>query len=173
MMGQQGQEDGARFAVGFSYAGENHALVAPLAEELARCCGRQRVLFDRFHEAELARLDLDVYLPRLYRDETELIVVLLSPDYPNKRWCGLEWRWIRQLIVTHAQERIMLLRAGDPGDLSELGILAGDGFLDVSSRAAADISALILERMVQRGIRIPEAAGPGLESAMTAMKRGR
>jgi replicative DNA helicase len=166
-MGQQGQEDSARFAVGFSYAGEDRALVAPLAEELARCCGRQRVLFDRFHEAELARPDLDVYLPRLYRDETELIVVLLSPDYPNKRWCGLEWRWIRQLIVTHAQERIMLLRAGDPGDLSELGILAGDGYLDVSTRAAADISSRILERMVQRGIRIPEAAQPAL-TALTA-----
>ena len=155
-MGQQGQKDGARFAVGFSYAGENRALVAPLAEELARSYGRQRVLFDRFHEAELARPDLDVYLPRLYRDETELIVVLLSPDYPNKRWCGLEWRWIRQLIVGPAQERIMLLRVGDPGDLSELGILAGDGYLDVSARAATDISALILERMVQQGIRIPE-----------------
>jgi hypothetical protein len=76
-MGQQGQKDGARFGVGFSSAGENRALVAPLAEELARCCGEQRVLFDRFLEAELARPDLDVYLPRLYRDETELIVVLL------------------------------------------------------------------------------------------------
>ena len=159
-MGQQGQKDGARFAVGFSYAGEDRALVAPLAEELARRCGRERVLFDRFHEAELARLDLDVYLPRLYRDETELIVVLLSPDYPNKRWCGLEWRWIRQLIVTHAQERIMLLRVGDPGDLSELGILSGDGYLDMSARAAAEISALILERMVQQGVEIPEMADP-------------
>jgi replicative DNA helicase len=161
-MGQQGQEDGARFAVGFSYAGENRALVAPLAEELARRCGRERVLFDRFHEAELARPDLDVYLPRLYRDETELIVVLLSPDYPNKRWCGLEWRWIRQLIFNHAQERIMLLRVGDPGDLSELGILVGDGYLDVSARAAADISSRILERMVQQGIRIPKVAQPAL-----------
>ncbi len=162
MTGQQGQKAGARFAVGFSFAGEDRALVAPLAEELARRCGRQRVLFDRFHEAELARPDLDVYLPRLYRDETELIVVLLSPDYPNKRWCGLEWRWIRQLIVGPAQDPIMLLRIGDPGDLSELGILAGDGFLDVTTRAATEISALILERMVQRGIRLPEAAEPGL-----------
>ena len=161
-MGQQGQKDGARFAVGFSYAGEDRALVAPLAEELARRFGRQRVLFDRFHEAELARLDLDVYLPRLYRDETELIVVLLSPDYPNKRWCGLELRWIRQLICSPDKDRIMLLRVGDPGDLSELGILPGDGYLDVSARAATEISALILQRMVQRGIRIHEAADPGV-----------
>jgi hypothetical protein len=166
-MGQQGQNGGARFAVGFSYAGEDRALVAPLAEELARRCGRQRVMFDQFHEAELARPDLDVYLPKLYRDETELIVVLLSPDYPNKRWCGLEWRWIRQLMGSLAQERIMLLRVGDPGDLSELGILAGDGYLDVSARAASDISALILERMVQQGIWLPEAAEPGLTTLAT------
>jgi hypothetical protein len=160
--GQQGQKAGARFAVGFSFAGEDRALVAPLAEELARRCGRQRVLFDRFHEAELARPDLDVYLPRLYRDETELIVVLLSPDYPNKRWCGLEWRWIRQLIVGPAQDRIMLLRIGDPGDLSELGILPGDGYIDVTTRPATEISALILQRMSQQGIRIPEAVDPGV-----------
>jgi hypothetical protein len=161
-MGHQGQKDGARFAVGFSFAGEDRALVAPLAEELARRCGRDRVLFDRFHEAELARLDLDVYLPRLYRDETELIVVLLSPDYPNKRWCGLELRWIRQLICSPDKDRIMLLRVDDPGDISELGILPGDGYLDVSARAATEISALILQRMVQRGIRIPKVADPGV-----------
>jgi hypothetical protein len=89
-MGQQRRTGAARFAVGFSYAGEDRALAAPLAEALARRCGRQRVLFDLFHEAELARHDLDVYLPRLYRDETELIVVQLSADYPSKRWCGLE-----------------------------------------------------------------------------------
>jgi hypothetical protein len=103
-----------------------------------------------------------VYLPRLYRDDTELIVVLLSPDYPNKRWCGLELRWIRQLISSPDKDRIMLLRVGDPGDLSELGILPGDGYLDVSARAATEISALILQRMVHRGIRIHEAADPGV-----------
>jgi hypothetical protein len=47
----------------------------------------------------------------------------------------------------------MLLRVGNPGDLPELGILAGDGYLDVTARAAADISTLTLERMMQRGSR--------------------
>ncbi|MEI6110594.1 MAG: hypothetical protein WCP63_02810 [Cyanobium sp. ELA712] len=56
----------------------------------------------------------------------------------------------------------MLLRVGDPGELSELVILTGEGYLDVTDRAAAEISALILERMVQRGVRIPEAADPGV-----------
>jgi len=98
--------------------------------------------------------------------------VLLSPDYPNKRWCGLEWRWIRQLILGPAQDRIMLLRIGNPGDLSDLGIFAGDGYLDMTARAAAEISALILERMAQVGVAIPEAVDPGLEFNLAAMLRG-
>jgi len=144
-----------RFAVGFSYAGEERQRVAPLAERLARRLGKERVLFDRFHEAELARPDLDVYLPRLYRDHTALIVVVLSPDYGRKRWCGLEWRWIRQLILESAQERIMLLRLGDPGDLSELGIVAGDGYLDIARRPAAEVAARIEERLRQAGVALP------------------
>jgi len=152
---------GARFVVGFSYTAEDRALVAPLAEELACRCGRQRVLFDLFHEAVLARHDLDVYLPRLYRDETELIVEMLRPAYPSKRWYGLEWRWIRQLIVNHDQGQIMLLRVGNPGDLSDLGIVAGDGYPDVTGRPVGEISDLLSERMADQGIPIPEAADPG------------
>jgi tetratricopeptide (TPR) repeat protein len=140
---------GRRFTVGFSYAGEDRPVVAPVAERLAARLGRERLLFDKFHEAELARPDLDVYLPRLYRDQTELIVVVLSPDYPRKRWCGLEWRWIRQLILGADQERIMLLKIGNLGDLSELGIVAGDGYLDITSRPADAIAAAILERLGQ------------------------
>lgn len=134
--------------------------MAPLAERLARRLGKERVLFDRFHEAELARPDLDVYLPRLYRDHTTLIVVVLSPDYGRKRWCGLEWRWIRQLILESAQERIMLLRLGDPGDLSELGIVAGDGYLDIARRPAAEVAARIEERLLQAGIALPATEEP-------------
>lgn len=142
---------GRRFVVGFSYAGEDRPVVAPVAERLARRFGRERVLFDRFHEAELARTDLDVYLPRLYRDATDLIVVVLSPDYPRKRWCGLEWRWIRQLILNDAgQGQIMLLQIGDPGDLSDLGILSGDGYLDISRRSAEAIAAAIGQRLDQQ-----------------------
>jgi hypothetical protein len=103
--------------VGLSYAGEDQALVAPAAAALARCFGWQRALFDQDHQAELARPDLDVYLPMLYQDKTELIVVL---------------------------------RLGDPGDPSE-------------------ISARIPERTAQQGIKIPEAADPGMNSSVATL----
>jgi len=86
-------------------------------------------------------------------DTGQLIVVLLSQEYPRKRWCRLEWRWIRQLLVSPAQERIMLLRVGDPGDPSE-------------------ISARILGRKAQLGIPIPEAADPGLGSCVADLLAG-
>jgi hypothetical protein len=152
---------GRRFAVAFSYAGEDRARVAPLAEALAQRFGRQRVLYDRFHEAEFARPGLDVYLPPLYRDQSELIVVVLSPDYPRKAWCGLELRWIRQLLLGPGSERILLLSLGDPGDLSGLGLLPTDGYLEMSRRPTAEVVARILERLALQGVALQGVADPG------------
>lgn len=152
---------GRRFAVAFSFAGEDRLRVAPLAEALAERLGQGRVLYDRFHEAELARPGLDVYLPRLYLDQSELIVVVLSPDYPRKAWCGLELRWIRQLLPGPGNERIMLLSLGDPGDLSDLGLLPGDGYLEVSHRPAAEVVARILERLALQGLAPGAGKAPG------------
>src|SRR5438128_291491 len=83
------------------------------------------------YDAEFARPDLDVYLPGLYRIQSELIVVFLCPEYASKRWCGLEFRHIRQLIGTPDAARIMFLSFEEPGDLSALGILAGDGYIPI------------------------------------------
>ena len=152
---------GRRFAVAFSYAGEDRDRVAPLAEALAERFGRQRVLYDRFHEAEFARPNLDLYLPALYRDQSELIVVLLSPEYPRKAWCGLELRWIRQLLLGRGSERILLLSLGNPGDLSGLGLLPTDGYLEVSRRPTAEVVARILERLALQGEALQGVAVPG------------
>ena len=136
-----------RFRVALSFPGEHRALIAQVAEALATVVGRDRVLYDKFLEAELARVDLDVYLPRLYREESELIVLFLCAEYKAKRWCRLEWRHIRQLISTVDAGRILLLSFGWPGDLSELGILPGDGMADLTGRSAAEIAGLILTRL--------------------------
>jgi hypothetical protein len=144
--------------VALSYAGEDRPRVGPLAEALADTWGRQRVLYDKFHDAEFARPNLDVYLPQLYRDQADLIVVVLSPDYPRKVWCGLELRWIRQLILEGDAGRIMLLALGDPGDLSQLGILRGDGTLNIAALSPAATAARVNERLAQRGAAIPSPA---------------
>ena len=142
------------FRVALSFPGEHRSTVEPVAEALAASLGREQVLYDKFYEAEFARPDLDVYLPRLYREQSELIVILLCPEYAGKRWCRLEWRHIRQLIATVDAGRIMFLSVGSPGDLSEIGILPGDGYVDVADRPASEISGLIFQRF---GFREPKA----------------
>ena len=104
------------------------------------------MLYDKYHEAEFARLNLDVYLPDLYRSQSELIAIFLCPEYVNKKWCGLELRSIRQLISTPEVNRIMLLSFGPPGDLSSLGILDGDGSIDILERTPQQVAQEIVVR---------------------------
>lgn len=137
-----------RFKVALSFPGEQRTFVERVANDLASVMSRQRVLYDKYHEIEFARLDLDVYLPRLYREDAELIVVFLCPEYKAKRWCGLEWRHIRQNIGGPEASRVMFLSFGDPGDLSELGILKGDGYLNITRRTPQEVAENIRERLL-------------------------
>ncbi|MFC1748623.1 hypothetical protein ACFL2V_07430 [Pseudomonadota bacterium] len=142
-----------RFDVALSFPGEHRDYLQAVATHLSSEFSEARVLYDHYHDAEFARLDLDVYLPNLYRTESELIVIALCPEYANKRWCNLEWRQIRQLISTIDAERIMFLSMGDPGDLSDIGILSGDGYIDVTPHTPEAITAKIIKRLnINRGI---------------------
>jgi hypothetical protein len=80
-----------RFRIAFSFAGEKRDFVAKVAAILAKRFGESAILYDKFHEAEFARYDLGIYLPKLYRDESDLVVAVLCPDYDQKIWTGWEW----------------------------------------------------------------------------------
>jgi hypothetical protein len=61
-------------------------LRTPQTFNLAAAFGRDRVLYDKFHEAEFTRVGLDVDLPNLYRTQSELIALFL---YPHLLWATL------------------------------------------------------------------------------------
>lgn len=138
------------FEVALSFPGEERAFVEEVASYLAGHLGKERVLYDKFHEGRFAVLDLDVRLPELYRTSAELVVIVLCPDYAKKRWCRLEMRHIRQLIATDDQSRIMLLSRGDPGDLAPLGLTTGDGYLPADGKTPARVMEIILEELERR-----------------------
>jgi hypothetical protein len=89
-----------RFDVALSFPGEHRTFVEAVAARLSAVLGKEHVLYDKYYEAEFARLNLNVYLPKLYRTQSELIVVILCPEYEQKHWCKLEWRHIGNLIAT-------------------------------------------------------------------------
>ncbi|MCZ6682544.1 MAG: hypothetical protein O7B26_05115, partial [Planctomycetota bacterium] len=80
-----------RFRIAFSFAGEKRAFVSKVAAILAERFGEDDILYDEYHEAEFSRRDLALYLPKLYHEDAELVVVVVCPDYNRKDWTGLEW----------------------------------------------------------------------------------
>ena len=56
-----------RFRVALSFPGEHRGRVEKIAEALAGRLGRDKVLYDKWHAPEFNRLNLDVYLPKLYQ----------------------------------------------------------------------------------------------------------
>ena len=139
-------EGGKRFVIALSYPGTHRELAKQVVYALRQLTRlpREQILFDLFHEAELSRFDLDVYLPKLYADESELVVVFLGGDYEHSQWCGLEWRAIRQLIKERHGSQIMPMRL----DQSEVpGVYSTDGFMDIRNRDPEEIAARIVERL--------------------------
>src|SRR4051794_36052078 len=144
------------YQVSLSYAGEQRPLVAQVAANLAAVLGRERVFFDLYHEADLARLDLDVHLQRIYRERSRLVVAFLGGSYERKGWPGVvEWRAIPDLMLARESDPIMLLRADD-GEVS--GLLGIDHLVDVRHLDPAKIANLILDRL--RGLDEPSIALP-------------
>ena len=96
-----------RFQVALSFAGEHRNFVAGVAEQLRRNLGQNRVFYDRYYEAELARPNLDTYLMDLYREHADLIAIFLCANYTQKAWCGLEWRVVRDILKQRRESEIM------------------------------------------------------------------
>jgi hypothetical protein len=137
-----------RFRVALSFAGERRTYVAEVARRLAEVFGRDHILYDKYHEAEFARLNLDTYLQRLYRDDSDLIAVFLCKDYEHKDWCGLEWRVVRDLIKARREESVMPLRFDD----TEIpGVFSIDGYVSINDRPPEEMAALILKRLESVG----------------------
>lgn len=133
-----------RFSVALSFAGEHRALVGTLANLLASAIGRDRILYDEFLEAELARPNSDTYLQRLYHDESDLIVVFLSKDYERKEWPGVEWHPIRDLIKRKQDQSVMYMRLDDS---PVAGVFSTDIYINATQREPSDLVTLILTRL--------------------------
>jgi hypothetical protein len=133
-----------RFQIALSFPGEFRPRVKMIAEALAATVTQERVLYDEWIRAELARPNLDVYLPQLYHEQSLLLVFFLCGEYARKDWCGLEWRAGRDLLKRKADDRLMFLRL-DHADIP--GIYSIDGYLDISSMPDDQVAAEILKRL--------------------------
>ncbi len=160
-----------RFRVAISFAGEKRDYVARVATILAGRFGRSAILYDQYHEAEFARSDLGFYLPRLYREHSDLIVVVLCPDYEANEWCGLEWNAIFDLLKSRRNEEVMLLRFGHA---LVQGLYSTAGFVELDEKTPEQTAAVILQRLARNDAKATDEfdpSGPGDHSIARSFHR--
>ena len=133
-----------RFRIAFSFAGEKRAFVKQAADLLAARFGQEKILYDKYHEAEFAKPDLAFDLPSLYKTESDLIVAVLCRSYDKKEWCGLEWRAVFSIIKEDGSKRIMLSRYGH---VDGKGLHGLAGFIELDHITPVAFVTLILERL--------------------------
>jgi TIR domain-containing protein len=138
------QRNTKRFQVALSFAGEHRNFVAGVAEHLSRNLGQNRVFYDRYYEAELARPNLDTYLMDIYREHADLIAIFLCSNYTQKEWCGLEWRVVRDVLKSRRDSEIMPFKFDD---VFIEGLLSIDGYIDIDNRTPKEVAYLILQRI--------------------------
>jgi TIR domain len=135
---------GKRFLIAFSFASEKREFVAKVAAILAARFTEEAILYDKYHEAEFSRARLGRYLPKLYHDETGLVVVVISKDYSQKEWTGLEWDAILDLLKKRKEDEVMLCRFGHS---TVEGLFSDAGFVELDNKTAHGVATLILQRL--------------------------
>jgi hypothetical protein len=133
-----------RFRIAFSFAGEKRPFVEEVAHILADRFSEEAILYDKFHEAEFARHDLGIYLPKLYGEQSDLIVPVLCPDYDRKRWTGWEWLHIYGLLTKAGGASVMPSRF----ELANAdGLSPAAGFIELDDKKPEQFARLILQRL--------------------------
>lgn len=133
-----------RFRIAFSFAGEKRDFVEKVAEILAAQFGQEHILYDKYHEAEFATARLGRHLPKLYHDQSDLVVVFICKDYAEKEWPGLEWDAVFDLIKQRNEKQVMLCRF----DGTEIdGLYSDAGYAELDKKAPDEAAILIRERL--------------------------
>ncbi len=151
-----GSDDkGKRFAIAFSFAGEQNEYVERVWRALRQYgrLPRRSIFYHKQFEGELGRLNLDTYLQDIYANQSELLVVFLSADYAKKEWTGLEWRVVREMIKQKSSNAVMAIRFDDT---RIDGLFSIDGYVSASGREPEDVADVILDRLESNRNQAPQ-----------------
>ena len=83
-------------------------------------------------------------MPKLYHDETHLVVVVICQDYSQKEWPGLEWDAIFDLLKNANEREVMLCRF-DHATVE--GLFSDAGYVELDHKTPDQAATLILERL--------------------------
>lgn len=131
------------FDIALSFPGEQRAYVESVANQLSVVIPPTTLFYDNYYKAQLARPNLDNLLQDIYRNRSKLIVIFLCTAYAEKQWCGIEFRAIKEIIMSKKDDMIMFVRH-DKGEVP--GVFSSDGYIDAATHSPKEVADLILER---------------------------
>lgn len=132
------------FEISFTFAGESRNLVEEVVNELEMIRGKDCVFYDNNYISQLARPSLDTLLQDIYRNRSKLVVVFLCEKYQEKKWCGLEFRAIREMLMDKETNKVMYIRL-DAGHVE--GVFNTDGYIDGTKFPPNQLAFFINERL--------------------------
>jgi len=132
------------FKVAVSFPGEKREFVSEVVEVVKSELGQDSIFYDIDYQSQLARPNLDVLLQKVYRENSDLVVVFLCEEYDEKEWCGIEWRAIRDIIKSRSDEKIMFMRF-DNADIK--GLFSIDGYVSLEGKSSEVAGGYIVERV--------------------------
>lgn len=100
------------FKIGITFSGRYRTnYIEPVCNELLSLgYSKDDIFYDLWHDVLINGIHGDSQLRRIYRENCDCIVVLLSPDYKERHWTGnIEWRSIKELINAGEGNKICLL----------------------------------------------------------------
>lgn len=133
------------FEVALSFPGEVRQFIETVAKQLVRVLGPNTVFYDNFYKSQLASPNLDTSLQELYGHRSKLVVVFLSEDYAGKKWCGIEFCAIREIINLKRDDMVMYVRFDNA---NVQGVFTHDGYIDATTHTEIEVAMMIQERVL-------------------------
>jgi len=118
------KQDGSKYDVALSFAGESREIVEQVARRLAE--NNIQVFYDEFEKTKLWGKKLSTYFQKIYGENTCFVLVFVSKEYSLKDWTNFEFSIARGEAKVRGNEFILPIRLdntplfGLPDDIAYL-----------------------------------------------------
>jgi tetratricopeptide (TPR) repeat protein len=131
-----------RYQVALSFAGEDRLVAGQIADELV--ARGVSVFYDQYEKASLWGKDLYAHLSRVYAEEAQYCVVVISEHYARKLWPRHELRHAQERAFREKREYLLPIRLDDT---TIPGISETVGYIDLRKDTLASVIQAVLRKL--------------------------
>ncbi|MES2653390.1 MAG: TIR domain-containing protein [Bacteroidota bacterium] len=135
-----------KFRIGISFPGEHRDYVEKVAKILTAELGEGSVFYDNDYQSDLGVEDLDIFIGQIFEENCELIVTFFSQHYLKKRWCKIEWKYIRSAITKSEDKSVLRAFFFEKVDIP--GRVENDGYEMIDNKTPRSVANSILKTLL-------------------------